>query len=78
MVSLSVAPVQQLQLATSPAPLQTVQLATTQVQYVQLQAVQSPIVSLTAQPAATCQTAMVATPVQLLIPQHRWCHLFGK
>ncbi len=78
MVSLAVAPVQQLQLAISPAPLQTVQLSTTQVQYVYLQAAQAPIVSLTAQPQATCQTAVVATPVQLLIPQHRWCHFFGR
>ena len=76
-VSLSYAPVQAVQLAAA-APVQAVQLAAPQVQYVQLQTIQTPAVSLAVQQQVSCQTPVVATPVQLLIPQHRWCHFFGK
>jgi hypothetical protein len=73
------APVQMVQLQLQPAPTQTLQLAAAPMQTVQLvqqvqyQTVQMPTVSMAAQASAP---SMVATPVQLLIPQRR-CHFFG-
>jgi hypothetical protein len=61
----------------SVAPVQAVQLAT-QVQYVQLQAIQAPAVSMSPMYAVPSQTQMVATPVQLLLPHHGLCRFFGR
>ncbi len=82
-LQLSPAPaqVQTLQLSAAPAQVQTLQLsaAPAQVQTFHLTAapVQVQTLQLSSQPACASQ-CQVATPVQLLIPQHRWCHLFGK
>jgi len=86
-VAVQMVPVTPAQMTLAPAPTVAVQMVpVTPAQMVpllvapvqQLQAAQLSIVSLTAQPQAICQTPVVATPVQLLIPQHRWCHFFGK
>ena len=73
--------VQTLQLTAAPAQVQTLQLtaAPTQVQTLQLAAAPTQVqtLQLTSQQACVSQ-CQVATPVQLLIPQHRWCHFFGK
>lgn len=81
------APVQVFQFAAAPAPatVQTVQLAsapvqqvplmTTQVQYVQVPAVASQVVGLAPQVQSVAATgAVVATPVQILIPHQKKCH----
>ncbi len=76
------APVQMVQLQLQPAPTQTLQVAAAPMQTVQLvqqvqyQAVQMPALSIAPQVQASAPSNMVATPVQLLIPQRK-CHFFG-
>lgn len=68
-------PVQTLQLAPAMTQVQTLQLAPAPVQQVTLQ-LQAPTLSIAPQQVCASQV-QVATPAQLLIPHHNFCHLFG-
>jgi hypothetical protein len=77
-------PVQAVTLAAAPTPVQAAPVALaaapTQVQYVAVQAAPAPTVSLAPVQVVT-QSALVATPVQLLLPHRKcglFCHHYGR
>ena len=69
------APVQTLQLAPAMTQVQALQLAPAPVQQMTMQ-LQAQPVSFAPQQVCTSQTQL-AVPVQLLLPHHKICHLFG-